>query len=403
MIAFDEAFQLLIREIPDSRVIQVPLEASQGKALAVPVRADLDLPPFKKSLMDGYALRSADVLSPPVELRIVDVAAAGRPSQARLSPGEAIRIMTGAPLPQGADAVQPVERTESAGDSVVRILETVEPGDNIAPQGSEVRKGDVVLEQGRKVGAGEIGVLATFGRTRVEVYEPPRAGIVSTGDEVVEIDQVPEFGQIRNSNTYMLRAQCRDLGVEAEILARAPDDPEKIRAVLRLGLKKDLLILSGGVSMGEYDFIPRILAEEGVKTIFYKTAIRPGKPVLAGRREACLVFGLPGNPVSSFVTFELLVRPAIRKWMGFSGHSLARVQAELMEPVTQKPGRRFYKPACTVRSEGALKVRPIETKGSADLVGFSRANSLLIIEADVTSVDAGSRVDVLLLKELNES
>lgn len=398
VLTYEEALQKLLEKVPQPRVVRLPLELTRGRILACEVRADLDLPPFRKSFMDGYAVRSSEVSPAPVRLKVIGTVAAGDFEERRIGAGQAAQVMTGAPVPPGADAVQVVEKTRKVSSSVVEILESVNKGENIAPKGSEVVSGTVALERGRVVGAAEVGVLATLGRKTVEVYSEPSAAVISTGNELVKIDQQPRLGQIRNSNSHLLWAQCGELGLEATILPIVPDHPEKIRAALRAGLEKDLVLLSGGVSMGEFDFVSRVLAEEGLEIFFHKVALKPGKPVLVGRKGGHMVFGLPGNPVSAFVTFELFVRPVVRKWMGFKQFGLQRVRAELLQCVQQKPGRLFFKPAHTFWRGDGFRVQPMETKGSSDLVGFSRADSLLVMDAETTRLEEGARVDVVLLE-----
>lgn len=397
MLAYQEAVQRLLEKVPAPRVVRLPLEMCRGRVLASEVCADLDLPPFDRSFMDGYALRSEDLSTLPARLQIVGTVAAGSADQPRIGPGQAVRIMTGAVVPPGADAVQMVEKTRQMDFSLVEILEPVGSGQNIAPQGDEVVAGSAVLGAGRVVGAAEIGVAATFGKKDLQVYAAPAVAVISTGDELVDIDQTPGFGQIRNSNAYLLRAQCAGLGLEAEILPVVPDDPERTREAVSAGLERDLVLFSGGVSMGEYDYVHKVLANEGLELFFHKVALKPGKPVLVGKKEGRLVFGLPGNPVSTFVTFELFVRPAVRKWMGFEHFGLPRVSGELLREVRQKPGRTFFKPARTLWHKDRFKVEPIDTRGSADLVAFSRADSLLIMEAEVSRLTPGAQVEVLLL------
>jgi molybdopterin molybdotransferase len=397
MLTYEEALREVLAQVPEPRVVCLPLWKSLGRVLVHPVLADLDLPPFKKSFMDGYAVRSQDTATAPVKLEVIGVVAAGSPSQLQVEAGKAVQIMTGAAVPQGADAVQMIEKTRPGGAETVELLESVTEGENVAAQGNEVRQGETVLVSGRVLGAAETGVLATFGHKEAEVYAAPTVAVIPTGDEIVEVEEKPVFGQIRNSNAHTLRAQCRKLGLDAQVFPVTPDDPECIREVVSQGLKYDLLLFSGGVSMGEYDYVDRILEEEGVSIFVQKVAIKPGKPIVVGRKGDHLIFGLPGNPVSAFVTFELFVRPAVRRWMGFQSPCLPSVWGELAAEVRQKPGRKFFKQARTSWKGDRFEVQPIETRGSADLVAFSSANSLMVLEADVTHLPAGERVEVLLL------
>lgn len=397
MLSYEEALREVLAQVPEPKVVRVPLQKSLGRVLAHPVLADLDLPPFKKSFMDGYAVRSQDTATAPVKLEVIGVVAAGRSSQPQVEAGEAVQIMTGAAVPPGADAVQMIEKTRPGGAETVELLEPVIPGENVAAQGNEVRQGETVLISGRELGAAEVGVLATFGHKEVEVYAAPTVAVIPTGDEIVEVGEKPAFGQIRNSNAHTLWAQCHNLGLNAQVFPVTPDDPERTRDVVSQGLQYDLLLFSGGVSMGEYDYVDRILEEEGVSIFVQKVAIKPGKPIVVGRKGDHLIFGLPGNPVSAFVTFELFVRPAVRRWMGFQSPCLPSVWGELTAETRQKPGRKFFKQARTFWKGDQYRVEPIETRGSADLVAFSLANSLMVLEADVTHLPAGERVEVLLL------
>ena len=397
MLTYEEALREVLAQVPEPTVVRVPLRKSLGRVLAHPVLADLDLPPFKKSFMDGYAVRSQDTTTAPVRLEVIGVVAAGSPSQLQVEAGKAVQIMTGAAVPPGADAVQMIEKTRPGGAETVELLEPVTKGENVAAQGNEVRQGETVLGSGRVLGAAEMGVLATFGRKEVEVYAAPTVAVIPTGDEIVEVEEKPVFGQIRNSNAYTLWAQCHKLGLDAQVFPVTSDDPERIREVVSQGLQHDLLLFSGGVSMGEYDYVHRILEEEGVSIFVQKVAIKPGKPIVVGRKGDHLIFGLPGNPVSAFVTFELFVRPAVRRWMGFHSPCLPSVWGDLVGETKQKPGKKFFKQARTFWKGEKFWVEPIETRGSADLVAFSSANSLMVLEADVTHLPVGERVEVLLL------
>lgn len=395
-LSYEEALERILAQCPPPVKVTLPLEQCLDRVLASPVHADADVPPFDKSFMDGFAVRSADVREVPARLAVVGEVAAGADSLPSVAPGETVRIMTGAPVPPDTDAVQMVEESRMVDGSTVEILKTVAPGRNVSRQGREVARGSVVLEAGRLIGPGEIGVLASFGQARPEVFRSLSVAVVSTGDELVPVDTRPRFGQIRNSNGPMISALCRRLGLKVESEVSVGDDPERIAEAIRFGLKFDLLLLSGGVSMGEYDFVHRVLEREGAGLIFHKAAVKPGKPICVGRKGSTLAFGLPGNPVSAFVTFQLFARPMIRRWMGFESVSLRRVEATLTQAVSHKPGRTFFKPA-RMEWSGTLRVSPVETGGSADLTGFARADSLLVIPSHVSGIAAGARASVLLL------
>jgi molybdopterin molybdotransferase len=397
MQSYQEALSAILQRVPVPEMLRVDLKESLGWVLAEKITADRDLPPFDKSCMDGYALRSGDTSTAPVSLKVVGVVGAGDSRLPRLGPGETAQIMTGAVVPPGADGVQMVEKTRRKGD-VVEILEEVRPGEHVAQRGSEVKRNEIVLTPGQRIGPSEIAVLATFGYGQLNVFKSPTVSIFSTGDELVDVDQKPDFGQIRNSNALMLWAQCRRLSLDAQILPCVPDRPERIRESITAGLASDLLILSGGVSMGEYDYVHKVLRDFGVEIFFHKAAVKPGKPLIVGKYENRLIFGLPGNPVSSMVTFEVFAKPAIQKWTGIEKPSPFLVKAELQQDAQQVPGRLFFKPARTVSTEAGLQVEAIETRGSSDIVGFARSDSLLLFPADASFLPAGSEVDVILLE-----
>ena len=397
LISYQQALSRVLDQVPSPEVEVVPLARSQGRILATPARADMAMPPFEKSFMDGYALRSQDVQSVPALLEVVGKVAAGSAQLPQMGRNEAVQIMTGAPVPEAADAVQMVEKTRREGCRV-EILERVDPGQHVALRGSEVEEGQIVVEKGQRIGPQEVAVLACFGFSEVETWRPPKVSIVSTGNELVGIEKTPGFGEIRNSNAHMLRAQCQELGLDARIEPIAKDDPQRVREAVRRALRRDVAVLSGGVSMGEYDYVHQVLAEEGVEIVFHKTAIKPGKPVLVGRREGRMLFGLPGNPVSAFVTFLLFVKPAVQKWSGGEPRPFLEVQAVLEKEVRHKPGRQFFMPARARSTPEGFTVRPLQTKGSADITSFARANALLSIPADQERIPEGSRVGALLME-----
>ena len=301
------------------------LDDALSRVLAGDVASDSDLPPFDRAAMDGYALRAEDVAGAPAALEVVGEVRAGQWPDLTVGPGQAVRIMTGAPVPPGADAVQQVEKTQPLDEFRVTILSAVAEGANVAPRGSEVRAGDVVLARGRVIDPAAIAVLASAGRARVRVARRPVVALLVTGDEIVEVSATPAPGQIRNSNGPAVAAQARLAGAEVRLLGVAPDRQDAIAEALRAGLAADVLVVSGGVSAGDYDLVEPALLELGATFLFTKVAVKPGAPLVFGRRGATLVFGLPGNPVSAQVTFDLFVRPALLKMQGATVVSRPRV------------------------------------------------------------------------------
>jgi len=371
-----------------------------GYVLAEEVRSDMNMPPFDKSAMDGYALVASDVADAsrerPVVLEVVEEIVAGMMPTRVVSSDEAAKIMTGAPVPAGADSVVMVEVTEQVGASV-RIFEPCEQGKNICLSGEDIRTGDVVLDVGKVIRAQEVGVLASVGRTKVRVFERPEVAIIATGSEIVEPNVVPRPGQIRNSNGYSLSAQVLENGCEVRYLGIVDDTKPELRARIEEGLEADVLILSGGVSMGEYDLVTDMLWGSGVQVLFEKVRMKPGKPTVFGVRDSTLVFGLPGNPVSTIVAFEQFVRPAIRKMAGYGQVERPRVHAVLGRAVKKKPGRRQFAPAMTVYKEDGWHTDAVDWHGSADLLAMTKANSFLIVLEEYGVLEAGEVVEVQLL------
>jgi molybdopterin molybdotransferase len=398
MLTVDEALEIVLRETGVMPAERIAFGDAAGRVLAEEVLADADQPPFAKAMMDGFALRSQDVRLAPAELEVIEEIPAGSIPTRALEKGLAARIMTGAPLPEGADAVQMVEMTEPArGGHRVRILEAVESGTHVAPRGREAKAGQRLLAPGDSLTPSRLGVLAGVGKGSVLAHRRPRVAIAPTGDELVNWSETPKPGQIRNTNGPALAAACRQLGAEVIDLGIIRDDASALQECLHQGLASDLLLLSGGVSMGTYDLVEEALDREGVEIFFREIAIRPGKPAVFGRKGSCLVFGLPGNPVSSLVIFQVLVAPALRKMQGVKRPEGRGLEALLETAVTQHTGRTSYLPG-TLRFEGpSARIQPIPSSGSADLPAYSRANALLIIPADRNRVEAGEKLRVLPL------
>ncbi|HEX9186445.1 MAG TPA: gephyrin-like molybdotransferase Glp, partial [Vicinamibacteria bacterium] len=325
MIPFEEALAIVLAEVVPLADEEVALEDALSRVLAEDVPSDRDLPPFDRAAMDGYALRAGDVAGAPVALDVVGEVRAGQWPDLTVGPGQAARIMTGAPVPPGADAVQQVEKTQPLDEFRVTIQASVAEGANVGPRGSEVRAGDVVLARGRVIDPAAIAVLASAGKARVRAARRPVVALLVTGDEIVDVGAAPGPCQIRNSNGPAVTAQARLAGAEVRPLGVAPDQPDAIAEALRPGLSADVLVVSGGVSAGDYDLVEPALLELGATFLFTKVAIKPGAPLVFGRRGGTLVFGLPGNPVSAQVTFDLFVRPALLKMQGATAVSLPRV------------------------------------------------------------------------------
>ena len=398
MISVDTAVKIVTDVIEPLPAKTVPFESALGLCLAQDVRSDIDMPPFDRSAMDGYAVIAEDTVRAPIELTIIEDIAAGYMPTIKVMCGQASKIMTGAAVPEGADAVVKVEETEDlSANNRAKILRAIDKGRNISKMGEDMKVGQTVLHKGMPIRPQEIGILATVGKARVEVFPAPTVGIISTGTELVDVESKPSAVQIRNSNGYSLAAQARRLKADVELLGTVKDTKEEISRIMHRGLQKDILILSGGVSMGEYDLVGDVMKDLNTHIYFEKVALRPGKPVIFGKKDKTFIFALPGNPVASFVTFELFIYPAIRKMMGFSTLHRTTFKASLEVEILVKRKRREYRPALLRMYNNQWFVSPVEWHGSADLLSTTRANCLLIVREDAEKLSVGKLVDVILL------
>jgi molybdopterin molybdotransferase len=373
--------------------------AALGRVLAADVTADADSPPFPKSLRDGFAVRADDCTSPNAELQVIEEVPAGKVPTRPVGLGEASRIFTGAPMPAGTDAVVMQEHTQALEGGRVRITDAmVKPRQYVYAQGTEMRAGAVVLKSGTPLNPTAFGVLASVGKTAVPAYPFPRVGVIATGDELVEASATPKPGQIRNTNGPMLAAQAVRGGVP-RYLGIARDDRSVTRSLIAEGLDaSDVLLVAGGVSVGDYDLVPSVLKELGVTIHVRQVRMKPGKPLLFGTGpKGTLVFGLPGNPGSSFVGFELFVRPAIRILGGHAEAGPRTIRLPVTESIAETNDRPTYRPAKLEVGETGWSVRPLLWSGAPDLVGLQPADALLVLPAGDTRADRGTIMDVVLL------
>jgi molybdopterin molybdotransferase len=400
MIPTSEAIRVVLQQTAKLGVDSAALSDSLGRVLAEDVLADTDLPPFDRAQMDGYAVRAQDVSNTPARLRIVGESAAGSGWHHEMKTGEAVRIMTGAPVPVGADAVQQVELTrEPQGAEFVEILEPVEAGRSIVRRANEIKAGETVLRAGEDINAAMIATLASFGYAQVKVGRRPRVAIMATGSELVNVDEKPGADQIRDSNNYTIAAYAALAGATAKRLPLAVDDTEELKKqIAEAAAQSDVLITSGGVSMGVYDFTKAALKELGAEIYFERVALRPGKPTVFARLGETLVFGLPGNPVSVAVTFNLFARTALRAMQGAHEATLREQTAVLARDLKGSIERESYLPAVLRTDEkGALLAEPLKWGGSSDFVAFARATALINVPTGVKMIEAGKRVTIVRL------
>ncbi len=422
VVSFEEARHIVDQHaanVQPGEVETVDLTAARGRVLAAPLLADRDFPPFPRATRDGYAVRAADVEQVPTHLEVVGEIRAGDWNETlAVAPGQAVSIMTGAPLPAGADAVVMVEYAHSAGKSV-EIQRSIKSGENFVPRAAEARQGQALIDRGTHLDHAGIAMAASVGAGKLSVYRKPRVAVLATGDEIVELNATPGAVQIRNSNTYSLAAQVENAGGEAVRLPIAPDEPKRLRELIAEGLGCDLLLLTGGVSMGKYDLVEQVFAELKAEFYFTGAQIQPGKPIVFGSCGAGIparaagtdsagaqaampalhntyFFGLPGNPVSTMVTFRLFAQPMIEALSGAKPQPLIFFKTKLKSEVRTKTGLKRFLPAVITGEFENSEVELIRWQGSGDIAAQARANCYLVIPPDRERIEAGEYASVLL-------
>jgi molybdopterin molybdotransferase len=372
-----------------------------GRVLGEDIVAERDNPPWDNSAMDGFAVRSEDIkqehaIQKPVTLTVIEDVPAGKMPTKTVGRGQAIRIMTGAPIPRGADTVLKVEDTEHTPESV-RVFKPEPRGANVRPQGEDVKKGERIIAKGTSIRPGEAGMLAILAKSFVFAYQRPRVAILSTGDELADLDERFSEEKIINSNSYGIAAAVQEAGGIPFLLGIARDTPTALKEKISHGLTADILVLSGGVSMGDYDFTKAVFHELGAEMNFWKLAIKPGQPLAFGKIQGKLAFGLPGNPVSSMVTFEQLVRPAMLKMSGHRSYGRPVVHADFQETFSKRTDRRHFLRGILTREDGVFKVRTTGDQGSGILTSMVKANCLIDVPVEVERLSPGDTVAVQLL------
>lgn len=408
-LTVEEARSVILERIAPLPAENVALLDAAGRVLAADVESAVAHPAWDNSAMDGYAVRSADIsgasAAHPATLRVVeDVPAGGFPERS-VGPGEAIKVMTGAPIPEGADGVTRVEYTEPGPEpGSIRVLDGSDAGRHIRKKGEDLQVGERPLRQGQLIGPAEIGVLAMLGQSMVRVHRRPRIAILATGDELADLNEVAlvrRGRRIMNSNSYALAAQLADAGAEPVLLGIARDDRESLREHLEAARGCDALVTSAGLAVGEHDYVKEVLDDMGIEFLFYRVKMRPGSPFTFGLLERMPVFALPGNPVSSMVTFEVLVRPAIYRMTGRGSTGRTPIRVRLAEPISSKKGlTHFYRAVLEKIAEGGWRARLTGPQGSGILTSMAAADALLIIPAEAEETPGGAMLDAIPLREL---
>src|SRR5277367_3963762 len=399
MISYQTARRIICEQLGKvgagaADVEEVSLAEAARRVLVRDVAADRDYPPFARSARDGYAVRAGEAIEGAALTCVGEIRAGDAPPGLERA-GTCLQIMTGAAVPSGANAVVMIEHTERAGD-VVRFARGAVAGQNVIPQGSEAKRGQIVLSAGVRVGYAELAQAAQVGAAELMCVRRPRVAILSTGDEIVPFTETPGAYQIRNSNAVSLAAQVRAAGGEPVMLGHAVDSEAELRDKIAAGLWEDILVLSGGVSMGKYDLVEEVLRSMGAEFFFDAVAIRPGKPAVFAVCEGKPVFGLPGNPVSTMVTFELFVVPAMDLWSGAGARALPFVEVVVAEDLHEKPGMTHFLPARVEWEKGVGNVRALKWQGSGDIGAMVQANCYLVVATELSHVAAGSRMPILL-------
>jgi len=398
MIPVSEAIKFIKSETFSLKSETIDLSESIGRVLAEDIFSDMDLPPFDRSQMDGFAVNSEETRNAPAKLKIIGESVAGKGFDRKLKRGEAVRIMTGARVPDGADAVQKVELTRELNGNFVEILEPAKPKRNIVRRAEEIKKGEQIFRKGERITENMIASIASFGYAKVKVSRKPIVSILATGSEIVDVSEKPEKDQIRNSNSIMLEAFARKTGAATKVLPIARDDISNLKLQISDALKSsDVLIITGGVSVGDYDFTKPALRELGAEIFFEKVSLKPGKPAVFAKLNDKLIFGLPGNPVSVAVTFCLFVRTALLKMQGAENIELKKGFAVISQKIKGAKERDSYLPVFVeTNKKGNLIVESLRFTGSSNFIAFSKANSLLFIPQGV-SFQAGDVAQILFL------
>ena len=401
MINADEAVRLILDATPILGKEKVLLLNSLNRTLAADLAADESLPPFDNSSMDGYAVNSSDVsqASPgrPCELEVIGESSAGKVFESSVGPGQSVKVMTGGKIPLGADAVVPVESVTLQSDARIILMHPVAAGKHVRHVGEDIMREEAVARAGDLIEPALMGVLAALGHTHVLVFKKPRVNILATGDELVKVDDRPLEGQIRNSNSVALAGYVHQSGGNPHLLGIVPDNENLIRRAIEKSPKAHILLISGGVSVGDYDLVEGVLQQLGVKFAFQSVNIRPGKPIVFGRWGTMLVFGLPGNPVSASVTFLQFVRPALHKMSGRRAAPVLRFPALMEEEITKHDGKRYFVRGVARQVGGKFHVRTTGSQNSGMMSSMVKANCLIVVPEVITSIRPGDEVEIEML------
>lgn len=394
MLTYEQALQTILNHARRLSARDTPLEEAVGRILAEDIYSPIDMPPFDKSAMDGYALRSSDTAKNPARLECLGMIQAGEVFNQGLKSGCCIKIMTGAPLPKGADSVAMVEDTECQGSHVF-VKRSVKPGENVCVKAEDISCGTKLFSKNKLISISDIALLAAIGRRFVKTIDRPRVAVLNTGGEIIPVGRKLTRNKIYNSNGPQLCAFLRQDGITPRYLGIALDTPAILKKMISQGLTCDILLISGGVSMGDYDLVPGVLKQLGVKQLFHKVNIKPGKPLFFGVKNKKLVFGIPGNPVSNFLAYQIFIQPAIRKMMGRDDCNPEIKTGIIKNEFRQKPGRKHFVLSKLVRSKNTDYLYPIPGHGSADIAALSAADAFMLVDGEASEIKPNSKVEFI--------
>lgn len=397
MIEFERALKLVLNNTKGLSRESVPIEDSVGRVLMEDVYSKIDMPPFNKSAMDGYAVKALDIKKIPVKLKCIGFIEAGGSFCKTLRRGECVKIMTGASLPKGADSIVMIEDTRHRG-GYIEIKRPIKRWKNVCFQGEDIKKGEKVLTKKKVLSVSDIALLASIGRRYAEVVRKPEVGVLNTGGEIVPVGRKLSGKKIYNSNGPQLLALLESDGIDPCFLGIAKDDPQELRKAIKRGLRADALLVSGGVSMGDYDLVPGVLKSLGVREVFHKVKIKPGKPLFFGRRKNTVVFGIPGNPVSNFLAYYMFIRPALSKMRGMGLCGPLPEEGILKKAFHHKGGRKHFVLSKISREAHQPYVTPIASHGSADTLALSKADAFMVVEANTGIMKAKSKIKFITWK-----
>ncbi|MCG2712320.1 MAG: molybdopterin molybdotransferase MoeA [Candidatus Omnitrophica bacterium] len=400
MISWEKALQLIFLNIKPLPAVKVDITRAVGMILAEDVYSKIQMPPFNKSAMDGYAVKFTDLVKTPVKLKCAGIIQAGCSFEKKIKPGQCVKIMTGAPVPSDVDCVVMIEDTRQLKSGYVEILKGGKQGENICVRGEDIRAGQKVLSRGTLLFASHVSLLASVGRCFVKVIRKPRVAVLNTGSEIIPAGGKLGKNKLYNSNGPQLQALLNIDNIESCFLGIAKDEPKAMKAAVKKGIRYDMLLISGGVSMGDYDLVPEILEKSGVKKIFHKVKIKPGKPVFFGTKNNTAVFGVPGNPVSNFTAYHLLIRPAIHKMLGYTDCNPKLYEGIVTRQINKKTGRKHFIPITISSKAGRYYMTPLSGHGSADIFTLSKSDGFMIVEEDVKNVATNSIKSFITWKKI---